>query len=132
MYGVLDLVFKATADGATPGPGKASAIVRGDTYVHVFTFTNDDDTPYEITGTVLAQLRTARVTGATADAPTASFSVAVGGVDDNEVTISLTSAQTLALPTVPLFWDMQQDVAGVVTTLLAGKAKVLDDVTRAA
>jgi hypothetical protein len=130
MYGILDLTFKPTTDGASPAAGRAAAIVRGDTYIHVFTFTNDDDTPFEITGTVAAQLRPARLTGATASSPTASFTVAVGGVDDNEVTISLTSAQTLALPTTPLFWDMQQTVSGVVTTLLAGKVKVLDDVTR--
>lgn len=132
MYAVLDLVWKPSASVSEPPAGKAGAIVRGDTYVHLFTFTNADESPFEIEGTVAAQLRTARLTGGTADSPTASFTVAVGDPETNEVTISLTAAQTLALPTTPLFWDLQQTVSGVVTTLVAGKAKVLDDVTRVA
>jgi hypothetical protein len=37
----------------------------------------------------------------------------------------------LALPAAG-FWDCQVDNAGTITTLLAGKVKVLDDVTREA
>lgn len=128
MYGVLDLVWYPTAANPTPPAGQASAFVRGDTYAHVLAFWTDDEqtVPFDIDGTVTAQVRTARLSDATAGDPLADFAVTV---DANEVTFSLTAAQTLVLP-ARAYWDLQQIVSGVVTTLLAGKTKTLDDVTR--
>lgn len=131
MPGVLDLVwdFKtATEAEPTPPAGQSNAIYRGDTYTHVFRFTNEDETPFVIEGDVSGQLRPARLSSATAAAPVAVFDVAVNA---NTITISLTPEQTLALPAATtLYWDLQVDNAGTVTTMVAGKVKVLDDVTR--
>jgi hypothetical protein len=134
MYGVLDLVFKPTADGATPDAGKAEAIVRGDTYALELAFWTDavaETGPIAITGSVTAQIRAARLTSSTGGAALADFAVVVSGAGNNIVTISLTPAQTVALPAAG-FWDVQSVDAGVVTTWLAGKVKILDDVTRVA
>jgi hypothetical protein len=133
MPGALDLTWKVSAAESTPPAGKSSAIYRGDTYAHVLEFWNDEaeTDPFTITGTVTAQIRSTRLTGATGGTPLADFAVVVSGAGSNIVTISLTSAQTLALPAAG-FWDCQVDNAGTITTLLAGKVKVLDDVTREA
>lgn len=132
MYAVLDLVWKPTTADPTPPVGKASAIVRGDTYAHNLRITDGWLDGLQA-GPFAAQLRTARLTGSTADAPTASFSVVeTQDVDDLIITIGLTVTQTLALPVVPLYWDLEHTSGAVKTTLLSGKVKVLDDVTRAA
>lgn len=136
MFATLDLTWKPTSPtDITPPAGKAPAIVRGDTYAHRFRVTGGvtdglDDYDWA------AQLRTARLGGATAGDPTAEFTVdlEVDG-DDLLVTIGLAWTVTIGLPasTVPLFWDCQIVSDGdVVTTVLAGKAKALDDVTRVA
>lgn len=130
MYGVLDLTWKPSANSTAPAAGQSSALVRGDTYAHVIEFWNDAEQtdPLTIDGTVTAQLRAQRLSAtATVDAPLAEFTV---GVVDNAVTVTLAADDTLELPS-SCFWDLQQDVAGVITTLLAGRVKVLDDVTRA-
>lgn len=138
MYGVLDLTWYPTANDPTPPAGKASRIVRGDTYSHVIAFWNDEEEtdPFAITGDVTAQIRVARLTSATGGDPIADFAVVVSGAGNNIVTISLTPAQTLALPArmadENYFWDLQSDDGGTITTLLAGKVKVLNDVTREA
>lgn len=129
MPGILNLTFKP-AIGATPGPGTANAIYRGDTYAHIIRFWNDDEETdaFDIEGDVTAQIRTARLTAAdeTPGDPLATFTVQVV---DNAITVSLTPEQTLELPSAG-FWDLQVDNEGVLTTLLMGKVKVLDDVTR--
>lgn len=128
MPGILNLTFKP-AIGAVPGVGTANAIYRHDSYAHIISFWNDaeETDPFDITGTVTAQIRTARLTAdATADDPLAEFTVQVV---DNTITVSLTSAQTTDLPSAG-FWDLQVNNGGIITTLLMGRVKVLDDVTR--
>lgn len=128
MYAVLDLVWKPTADSTSPPTGKAPAIVRNDPYDHTFRVT----AAWADLGTETfeAQVRTARLTGSTAAAATVDFAVETeqDGVD-LLIHLHLTATQTTSLPSVPLFWDCQM-VDG--STIVAGKAKVLDDVTRAA
>lgn len=134
MYGVLDLTWKPTADGDTPPVGKTDAIVRGDTYPLVLSFWTDpvaETGPIAITGSVTAQIRAARLADSTGGAALADFAVVVSGAGNNIVTLSLTPAQTIALPSSG-FWDVQSVDSGVVTTWMAGKVKVLDDVTRVA
>lgn len=146
MYGILDLTWKPSASEPSPPVGKAPAIIRNDPYDHGIVVAGAWDT---LGAEVFeAQLRLARLTGATAGAATAVFSVvnergtydaeaeefteAVDG-EDLRIVIGLTAEQTSALPAnlakTAGFWDMQQ-VDG--STILAGKAKVLDDVTRVA
>jgi hypothetical protein len=126
MYALLDLNWKPSADSTTPPTGKAPAIVRNDPYDHTLVVTAG----WADLGTeeFEAQLRTARLTGSTAGDAAASFDVETeqDGVD-LLIHIHLDATVTTALPTAPLFWDCQQ-VDG--STILAGKAKVLDDVTR--
>lgn len=146
MYGVLNLDWKPSADSLTPPAGRAPAIVRDDPYTHGIVVPGGwADLGSE---TFEAQLRLERLTGSTAGAATAAFTVVNergvydSGTDeftetvdgpDLRIVISLTAAVTLALPsslsTKAGFWDLQQ-VDG--STLLAGKVKVLDDVTRVA
>lgn len=129
MYGILDLTWVPTATSTEPAAGQSAAIVRGDTYAHLLTFTDDADAPFAITGDVAAQIRAAKLTSDTAGVPLASFACVVSGAGDNLVTISLTSEQTLDLP-ASAFWDLQVDDSGTITTLLSGKVKVANDVTR--
>lgn len=125
MYAVLDLTWKPSADSSTPPAGKAPAIVRNDPYDHTFRVTAGwADLGAE---TFEAQLRTARLTGTTAGTATADFEVTTeqDGVD-LLIHLHLDAVDTTDLPSA-LFFDCQQ-VDG--STIVAGKAKVLDDVTR--
>jgi hypothetical protein len=127
VFAVLDFTWKPTADSTEPPAGKAPALVRNDPFDHTFRVT---DGWADLGGeTFAAQFRTARLTGATAGTPAAEVDVETeqDGTDllihfhlDAEDTTSLASA---------LFFDCQQ-VGG--STVVAGKAKVLDDVTRVA
>lgn len=146
MYAVLDLTFKPTAQTSKPPKGKGYAIVRNDPYLHTVAVAGGWAT---IGGeTFAAQLRLARLTGTTAGPPTAVFTVTnrrgtitpIDGEDilvidgtgpDLGIAIELTEEQTSALPAIlgreSGYWDLQQVGGG---TLLAGKIRVLDDVTR--
>lgn len=134
MPGVLDLTWKPTATSSAPAAGQSAMIYRGDTYAHVIEFWNDAEAtdPFEITGTVAAQIRATFLDADdTAGTPLATFAAAVSGAGSNIVTISLTATQTLTLPAAGV-WDLQVTDGSTVTTLLRGKVKVLDDATRVA
>ncbi len=139
MFANLDLSWKPSTASTEPPAGKAPAIVRDDPYTHgIVVVAGWADLGSE---TFEAQFRTARLSGSTAAAATADFTVVnergvydpdtevftetVDGAD-LRIVISLTRAQTVALPSSG-FWDCQQ-VDG--STLLAGRVTVLDDVTR--
>lgn len=134
MYGTLDLTWKPSASEALPPAGKAPAIYRNDTYSHTIRVTDGVLNGYG-DWTWIAQIRTRRlVAGATTPAISASFTVTLeNDVDDLLVHLLLSSTTTTAL-SLPSggFWDLQLTNAGVVATWLAGKVKVLDDVSRAA
>jgi hypothetical protein len=131
LFAFLDLTWKPSSTESTPPVGKAPAIVRGDTYAHTIRITDGWLNGLQ-DGTFAAQIRTARLSGATAASPLVSFTVAeLQDVDDLLVTFSLTSEETLDLPP-EWFWDLQTTEGSTVTTLLAGKGRTLDDVTRVA
>jgi hypothetical protein len=104
------------------------ALYQGDDYgawVNVF---HPDQTVADLTGyTAQAQIRTA-----VADqqpAVTAEFTTAV--VLPNQVSISLTHAQTVQFTGQNYRWDMQlTSAAGEIVTILAGKVMVTQEVTR--
>lgn len=142
MYGILDLTWKPSSQSTSPPVGRAPAIVRNDPYTHLVVV----ERGWADLGSeeFVAQLRLERLTGSTAGDATADFTVnnLRGTVDvdgifaeapagaDLAIEIALLASETTALPAAfSGFWDLQQVDA---ETLLAGKAKVLDDVTRAA
>lgn len=139
MYAILDLTWKPSAQSSSPPTGKAPAIVRNDPYSHLIVVEDGwADLGSEV---FLAQFRLARLTGETAGDATVDFTVTnlrgtvtdgifaedVGGAD-LAIHLALLADETTGLPSAG-FWDLQQQDA---ETLLAGKVKVLDDVTRAA
>jgi hypothetical protein len=101
----------------------------GDTETRVFYFWQDEamTVPTDLTGrTYRAEFRTAKN-----DDSTASASLAiVPGV--GTVTVTLTPTQTRALRDVGrrFFWDLEENAAGVITTIVAGSVTLVDDVTR--
>jgi hypothetical protein len=125
MYAVLDFTWKPTADSTSPPAGKAPALIRNDPFDHKFRVTAG----WADLGTeeFEAQFRTARLTGSTAGTPAAQVEVETeqDGVD-LLIHFHLDAADTTALAAA-LFFDCQM-VGG--STIVAGKAKVLDDVTR--
>lgn len=132
MYGILDLTWKPSSQSTSPPTGKAGAIVRNDPYTHRIVVTDG----WADLGTeeFEAQIRLKRLTGADDPAATADFVVVTAqDGDDLWITLNLTAEQTTDLPNALAqqggYWDLQQ-VDG--PTLLAGKVKVLDDVTRVA
>lgn len=138
MPGVLDLVWdfrKATQGNLTPPPGQSAGIYRGDDYEHALEFWLDEDEtePFEFTGTFTAQIRTELLNEEDAvdpdPAPIAEFECDVSGAGMNIITISLPAETTLTLPRSGV-WDLQENSGGKRTTILAGKVRVLDDVTR--
>lgn len=132
MFASLSLTWKPSGSSTSPPVGKASAIVRGDTYAHNIRITDGWLEGLQA-GTFAAQIRRARLKTSTGGDPVASFSVVeTQDVDDLVLTIGLTAAVTVALPAAEMYWDLQHTDAGVVTTLLSGKVVVLDDVTRVA
>ena len=117
---------------ADPGlPGSAPlTLYRGDTRVWTVAFTTDDGDNLDLSGrTWVAQVRgdqdrgtlLATITVDTTDAAT-------GGL-----TLTLPSSESLGLTTTDgravAYWDLQSDDSGVVTTWLAGKVKILGDVS---
>lgn len=132
MYGILDLTWKPSATEDTPPAGKAPAIVRNDTWAHTIRVTDGVLNGFDDWGWA-AQLRDARLTGTTAGAALADFGVTLeADGDDLLVHLGLTSAQTTPLTPTSGYWDLELTDGTTVATWLAGKAKVLDDVTRAA
>jgi hypothetical protein len=127
MFASLDLVWKPSSTSTSPPAGKAPAIIRDDPYTHVFVV--EDGWADLGSEDFEAQIRTARLTGDTDDPATVDFTVTTeqDGAD-LRIILALTAAQTLELPKEG-FWDLQQIDGG---TLVAGKVKVLDDVTRVA
>jgi hypothetical protein len=131
MYGVLDLTWKPSPSQPTPPEGKAPCLIRNDPYDHTIRVTGGwADLGGE---EFVAQARLARLTGATAGDATVDFEVTKEqDALDLLIHFHVDQAVTTALPTALSaggFWDCQI-VDG--HTILAGKAKLLDDVTRAA
>lgn len=131
MPGLLDLNWKPSASSSAPAVGQSAQIYRGDSYAHVIEFWNDaeETDPFAITGTVTAQIKTARLTSDADGTVLAAFTCAVSGAGNNIVTISLTPEQTEDLPAAA-YWDLQVLDGTTITTLLTGKVKVWGDVTR--
>lgn len=129
MFGVLDLDWQPSAKLPEMPVGHGPAIVRNDTYAHRIRILDGVENGYD-TADFEAQVRLQRV-GPTEGDPVAIFTV-VTEVDgaDVLVTFSLTSAETTALGFSIAYWDLQVTQGVTVTTLLSGRVRVANDVTR--
>jgi len=102
-------------------------ITRGDTETIVVTITTDGTTPVNITGrTYTAQMRTSQDIAAIA----ASFTCTVTNGAAGEVTCVLSATNCATLDPGFLYWDLQENASGTISTVLAGTVTVLADVTR--
>lgn len=131
MPAKLDLTWEPKAGESTPPAGKAPAIYRNDTYAHTIRVTDGVTNNFD-DWTWIAQIRTSRLKAGVTPGSATSFVVTLeDDTPDLLVHIGLASATTTAL-SLPNggFWDLQLTLAGTVATWLAGKVKVLDDVSR--
>ena len=102
-------------------------ITRGDTEVVQVTITTDGTTPINITGrTYSSQMRS------TPDIATVSITgtCAVTDGPNGQMSITFAAADTADLDPGYLYWDLQENASGVITTILSGTVTVLADVTR--
>ena len=113
---------------ATPGK-RDITFVKGDDYTHVITITSDGSTPIDITGrTYTAMIRQEKDDTGTAYATiTCALTTPLSGV----LTLTMTDTITAALTAGRYWWDLQEVSGSTTTTILAGAATVLQDVTHA-
>ncbi|CAB4155773.1 hypothetical protein UFOVP668_17 [uncultured Caudovirales phage] len=102
-------------------------ITRGDTETVTVNVTTDGSTPVNITGrTYTAQMRTSQDISAIAASFTCTVTDGAGGV----VTCVLSATNCATLDPGFLYWDLQENASGTISTILAGTVTVLADVTR--
>lgn len=132
MFGVLNLDWQPTSDSSTIPVGRGPAIVRNDTYAHRIRILDGVENGYD-TADFEAQIRSQRAGAADPGEPIGEFTV-VREIDgaDVLVTFSLTSEETTDLEFSTAYWDLQVVQSATVTTLLSGRVRVVNDVTRAA
>jgi hypothetical protein len=109
-------------------PAKQDLIItRGDTETVVVTMVDDVGAAIDITGrTYTSQMRT------TPDISAISIT-GVGAVTDGaagKLTVTFSATGTAALDPGFLYWDLQENASGVISTILSGTVTVLADVTR--
>ena len=102
-------------------------ITRGDTETVVVTMVDEDGTAVNITGrTYTSQMRT------TPDISAISITgtCAVTDGPNGKLTATFSATGTAALDPGFLYWDLQENASGVISTILSGTVTVLADVTR--
>ena len=104
------------------------SIYRGDDFAHTVTIQNTAGSAINVSGrTYASQLRRYPDTSTVA----ATFAVSMTNAATGVVVFSLADTVTAGLEPGPYAYDIQQDNGGTITTLLAGRATVEADVTRA-
>lgn len=99
----------------------------GDTETVSVTLQDENGNPINITGrTYSAQIREKPSSASSL----ATFSCSVTNGAQGKFSCTISSAITSALAPVNAVWDLQENNAGVITTLMAGDAIVSRDVTR--
>ena len=102
-------------------------ITRGDTETVEVTITTDGTTAVDITGrTYTSQMRTTPDIAAISITGTCVVTDGAAG----EMAVTFAAADTADLDPGFLYWDLQENAAGVITTILSGTVTVLADVTR--
>ena len=109
-------------------PAKYDIQIRiGDTETFSFTLEDENGSPINLgASTFAAQIRSS----AAATSTIASFSTAVTSTGAGTFYISMTSGTTAALTPTNGVWDLQQNLSGTITTLVAGDVRIVQDVTR--
>lgn len=109
-------------------PAKYDIQIRvGDTETFSFTLEDENGSPINLgASTFAAQIRSS----AAATSTIASFSTAVTSTGAGTFYISLSSGTTAALTPTNGVWDLQQNLSGTITTLVAGDVRIVQDVTR--
>lgn len=110
-------------------PAKYDITIRiGDTETFNFSLVSgDNQTPISLgASTFQAQIRSS----AAATSTLATFSTAITSSGGGTFYISLTSGTTAALTPTNGVWDLQQNLSGTITTLVAGNVRIVQDVTR--
>jgi hypothetical protein len=109
-------------------PAKYDIQIRiGDSESFNFTLQDDNGAPINLgASTFQAQIRSS----AAATSTIASFSTAVTSTGAGTFYISLSSGTTAALTPTNGVWDLQQNLSGTITTLIAGDVRIVQDVTR--
>jgi len=103
-------------------------LYAGDTYVHELRLRNNANAVINISShTYSGQIRLGRSSTDSVVSFTSQITDGANGV----VQLSLTANTTAAMTAGTYYYDIQQTNGTVVTTLLAGKAIVQGDVTRA-
>ena len=98
------------------------AIITGDDFSHEFLFQDAAGEPLPLSGSFYAQIRQGGNL-------LASFTCAIGGADNNVVTISLASSVTEALtPTTNAVWDLEHHTPSV-KTIISGEVEIRRGVT---
>ena len=102
-------------------------ITRGDTETVEVTITTDGSTAVNITGrTYSSQMRS--TPDITAISITGTCAVVNGAA--GQMTVTFSAADTADLDPGFLYWDLQENASGVITTILSGTVTVLADITR--
>ena len=102
-------------------------ITRGDTETLLLTITTDGVTPLDITGRVYTcQLRNSPDDNAIAAEAVCSVTNGPNG----ELSVVFAATETDDLDPGYLYWDLQENASGVITTIIRGQVTVFADVTR--
>lgn len=102
-------------------------ITRGDTETVEVTITTDGTTAVNITGrTYTSQMRTTPDIAAISITGTCAVTNGAAG----KMAVTFAAANTADLDPGFLYWDLQENASGVITTILSGTVTVLADVTR--
>ena len=102
-------------------------ITRGDTETVEVTITTDGTSAVDITGrTYSSQMRVTPDISAISITGTCVVTDGPAG----KLTATFSATNTAALDPGFLYWDLQENASGVITTILSGTVTVLADVTR--
>jgi hypothetical protein len=104
------------------------SIYEGDDWAGTVTVNQSDGTPANLTGyTAQSQIRT----GPADQQPTVAAEIQATVQLPNQVLLYLSHAQTTSLSGPIFYWDCQiTSSTGQITTILAGKVKVTQEITR--
>jgi hypothetical protein len=102
-------------------------ITRGDTETVEVTITTDGTSPVNITGrTYSSQMRTTPDIASVSITGTCAVTSGAAG----EMSVTFSAADTALLDPGYLYWDLQENASGIITTILSGTVTVLADITR--
>ena len=100
---------------------------QGDTFVHELRFVDSAGAPISVVGRTFSSQVRRRWSDATVEA---TFTVNTANAATGVVTFTLSAATVAALEPCEYRYDIQQNVGGVILTLVRGKFTVTGEITR--